>query len=104
MRPLIVKLIVKWNTEVEVLQMTSQTYFKFPPGKLEDTIKLRVPSIGCGSCNGWYMLEVIIEKDLITTLYRSSTEINSQHAHKKSLLSNISSTGISIRQSAGTVI
>lgn len=104
MRPLISKLIVKWNIETEALQMTSQTYFKSPPGKLEDTIKLRVSNIGCERCNAWHMLGVIIEKDVIVTLYRSSTGINSQHAHKESLLSNIFSTEISIQKSAGTVI
>ena len=47
---------------------------KFPQGKVDDTVKVRVADVDRGRCDSRNILGVILEADLTKDLYRIGTK------------------------------
>ena len=56
--------MAKCNLEAQALRMTRQSQEKFPPGKLGDTVKVRMPDVDRGRCDSRNILGVITEVNL----------------------------------------
>ena len=53
--------MVKTNLEAQAVKMTRLAREKFPPGRVGDTVKVRVPDVDRGRCDSRNILGVITE-------------------------------------------
>ena len=60
----------KCNLEAQALRMTRQVRENFPPGKVGETVKMRVPDVDCGRCDSRNLFAVVVEVDSSKILYR----------------------------------
>ena len=65
---------VKNNLKTQAFKMTRLTREKFPPGKVGDTVKVRVPDVDRGRCDSRNISEVIMEVHLTKDLYKIGTK------------------------------
>ena len=67
--------MAKTNLEAQAFKMTRLAREKFPPGRVGDTVKVRVPDVDRGRCDSRNILGVITEvdpnKDYVQDRYKS---------------------------------
>ena len=104
--------IVKSNLQMQAFKMTRFSREKFPPGKVGETVKVRVPDVDRGRCDSRNILMVIMEADFTKDLYRIRTKdgiLNTWYARNEFSactegtvnIADVPSVNISLRECAG---